>query len=300
MRQSQSRRMRKTISIHSLRMEGDVAVDATKPRQHTFQSTPSAWRETISTLVKQALTEISIHSLRMEGDTPCVSLMASIHYFNPLPPHGGRRDAKKAEKELKDVFQSTPSAWRETWNSLRRPGNGQAISIHSLRMEGDRLSFVTNPFLTYYFNPLPPHGGRPSDSCAVFIRRNFNPLPPHGGRPTNATMSGIVVDISIHSLRMEGDGIAFHPGFRILPFQSTPSAWRETHNKVIPSATQSAFQSTPSAWRETSDRRKIRSWNFHFNPLPPHGGRLNLSTEQLGRCDISIHSLRMEGDVFRV
>ena len=33
----------------------------------------------------------------------------------------------------------------------------------------------------------------------------FNPLPPHGGRPTNAAMSGIVVDISIHSLRMEGD-----------------------------------------------------------------------------------------------
>ena len=36
----------------------------------------------------------------------------------------------------------------------------QIISIHSLRMEGDYNIIDTNIFLPY-FNPLPPHGGRP-------------------------------------------------------------------------------------------------------------------------------------------
>ena len=35
-------------------------------------------------------------------------------------------------------FQSTPSAWRETYAGSPAADRG-AISIHSLRMEGDRL-----------------------------------------------------------------------------------------------------------------------------------------------------------------
>ena len=35
------------ISIHSLRMEGDMADKNTKTLDITFQSTPSAWRETL-------------------------------------------------------------------------------------------------------------------------------------------------------------------------------------------------------------------------------------------------------------
>ena len=35
----------------------------------------------------------------------------------------------------------------------------------------------------------------------------------------------------------------------------------------------------------------------YFNPLPPYGGRLNgIDTRNSGHC-ISIHSLRMEGDL---
>ena len=35
----------------------------------TFQSTPSAWRETLSLVDREEVIAISIHSLRMEGDT---------------------------------------------------------------------------------------------------------------------------------------------------------------------------------------------------------------------------------------
>ena len=81
------------------------------------------------------------------------------------------------------------------------------------------------------------------------------------------------LDISIHSLRMEGDQVNPHCGgrnfqyFNPLPpyggrlcifhlsaqfilFQSTPSVWRETNHFALNSSTV-LFQSTPSVWRET-------------------------------------------------
>ena len=56
------------------------------------------------------------------------------------------------------------------------------ISIHSLRMEGDR--------------DVP---------CLRHVLRDFNPLPPHGGRPIVKYNTMMDDGISIHSLRMEGD-----------------------------------------------------------------------------------------------
>ena len=56
---------------------------------------------------------ISIHSLRMEGDTRHKYSFLLKFYFNPLPPHGGRHD-QNAYHVGDHVFQSTPSAWRET------------------------------------------------------------------------------------------------------------------------------------------------------------------------------------------
>ena len=150
---------------------------------------------------------------------------------------------------IQEVFQSTPSAWRET---------------HDLYYS--YVSYV-------YFNPLPPHGGR-RDKMSSYIARkvfqstpsawretdsestheneeqNFNPLPPHGGRPQFYLSSFSRGEISIHSLRMEGDLRAGTVCTTPCKFQSTPSAWRETPRDSAVSAL-SAFQSTPSAWRET-------------------------------------------------
>ena len=78
-----------------------------------FQSTPSAWRETFFNPFQLLIFCISIHSLRMEGDRSEACGRASHGYFNPLPPHGGRRQKK-----------------------IRHPAT-MIISIHSLRMEGD-------------------------------------------------------------------------------------------------------------------------------------------------------------------
>ena len=146
-----------------------------------------------------------------------------------------------------------------------------------------------------YFNPLPPHGGRPNQSYLKTSKskfqstpsawretvRNdldgvewkyFNPLPPHGGRPKKGGTVIGWIDISIHSLRMEGDFDSCRVYQVGMIFQSTPSAWRET-NQCDLHLVYFPFQSTPSAWRETDDAILIDVDDF-----------------------ISIHSLRMEGD----
>ena len=80
-----------------------------------------------------------------------------------------------------EEFQSTPSVWRETAQSIAI-NSDYKISIHSLRMEGD-IFRNKNRTRTAYFNPLPPYGGRQHYAALVLVS----------------------ADISIHSLRMEGD-----------------------------------------------------------------------------------------------
>ena len=152
-------------------------------------------------------------------------LFASPQNFNPLPPHGGRL-YDYCPHCGKKVFQSTPSAWRETF-------------------------FLRSCFhLSFHFNPLPPHGGRPADSVATVYQQTFQSTPSAWRETRTHAREAFHTDISIHSLRMEGDAVVQTCGY------------------------------TPS----------------DFNPLPPHGGRLEVQLIQDARQRISIHSLRMEGD----
>ena len=147
------------ISIHSLRMEGDLerrqkrtGVRYFNPlpphggRQvicvsviivFLFQSTPSAWRETCYNTLKKSIQGISIHSLRMEGDLFSIVLSKSP---NCISIHSLRMEGDVAVQighaAVSLSFQSTPSAWRETFPPFKS-GDAFLISIHSLRMEGD-------------------------------------------------------------------------------------------------------------------------------------------------------------------
>ena len=125
-----------------------------------------------------------------------------------------------------DLFQSTPSKWRETASSFCSP-NSHTISIHSLQVEGDFTKIVIF-FTVYDFNPLPPSGGRPKDPACTITIINFNPLPPSGGRLSLIYRSVFATVISIHSLQVEGDSLYNSFKSIFILFQSTPSKWRET------------------------------------------------------------------------
>ena len=125
--------------------------------------------------------------------------------FNPLPPYGGRRLSAVFITTL-SVFQSTPSVWRETFAHVF-PCPHALISIHSLRMEGDRQAFFAKKvYKKFQSTPSVWRETAGSIEC-IDAMADFNPLPPYGGRPNP-------VDDSIATSL----------------FQSTPSVWRETHH----------------------------------------------------------------------
>ena len=302
------------ISIHSLRMEGDhskcvsvadcIHFNPLPPHggrplfsvhdfvDKIFQSTPSAWRETLCPGGNMVHIVISIHSLRMEGDCRRRGRGTGRGHFNPLPPHGGRH---------------LPP---------RRSQHGNYFN--PLPPHGGRLNILWVLSGKLYFNPLPPHGGRRcTDVLLLSIREDFNPLPPHGGRRRLIVLYSLR-DIfqSTPSAWRETDTI--FPCLRYLIFQSTPSAWRETggilgkmragmhFNPLPPHGGRRTvcgkrfriekFQSTPSAWRETRLYLRLEVFFSYFNPLPPHGGRRTQRRAEASGRAISIHSLRMEGD----
>ena len=105
-----------------------------------FQSTPSAWRETTARDQVLHCRSISIHSLRMEGDfvQPLYFWFVCRISIHSLRMEGDLRSCVIGIRT--DLFQSTPSAWRETWHQ-RIYLHQCNISIHSLRMEGDGKHF---------------------------------------------------------------------------------------------------------------------------------------------------------------
>ena len=169
------------ISIHSLRMEGDTFVTLLSIFQKSFQSTPSAWRETSTYKHTAEQSGISIHSLRMEGDRKAADprlpgCAISIHSL--------RMEGDMATSYVPSgtsLFQSTPSAWRETEivPTLRL---SKYISIHSLRMEGD-VSFL----LRFQSMCISIHSLRMEGDYKIVLNGTYG------------------ISISIHSLRMEGD-----------------------------------------------------------------------------------------------
>ena len=235
---SSHHRVDRCISIHSLRMEGDLAIFQIVPVIHNISIHSLRMEgDEIGKWVKKSW-EISIHSLRMEGDTVIAFYFGTQTDFNPLPPHGGRHSTDPP----------TPISLE--------------ISIHSLRMEGDDLPCFSSG-QTVYFNPLPPHGGRQSATNTFYLLFAFQSTP-SAWRETQ--LANTIVQITI--------------------FQSTPSAWRETRcrrfqpgfrkyfnplpphggrrrSRRIGIATKS-FQSTPSAWRETA---KLHRKAFFISPI---------------------------------
>ena len=85
-------------------------------------------------------------------------------------------------QEYSPLFQSTPSAWRET-RTIVVPLTSKLISIHSLRMEGDGEKTRGRRKPVISIHSLRMEGDIAYLNSLTENDPNFNPLPPHGGRP---------------------------------------------------------------------------------------------------------------------
>ena len=168
-----------------------------------FLSTPSARRATRKEHSIAYRVTISIHALREEGDGGFDVTVSLAGNFYPRPPRGGRPSKAGGRQRLFD------------------------ISIHALREEGDsKLEPISSLFSYFYprpprggrlgvypsqrrrpqdFYPRPPRGGRHYHNDSELSILDFYPRPPRGGRHGGHQRLKVLVQISIHALREEGD-----------------------------------------------------------------------------------------------
>ena len=122
------------ISIHALREEGDkvsarvgfLHIDfyprpprggrlyrrGGQTRPASFLSTPSVRRATHSACSHAEREQISIHALREEGDTAMAETAATMAYFYPRPPRGGRPSATSSVEKTANFYPRPPRGGR--------------------------------------------------------------------------------------------------------------------------------------------------------------------------------------------
>ena len=170
---------------------------------------------------------ISIHALRVEGDFLVFVPHVGGGYFYPRPPGGGRPMKCSVSLRRFYFYPRPPGGGRHV---QRQSGNCRgSISIHALRVEGDRriFFFVTGSRISIH--ALRVEGDHRHFVRCFFGILNFYPRPPGGGRLVSA-----------------GDGGS------VAVFLSTPSGWRAT-NLVTVNGGDVIFLSTPSGWRATGN-----------------------------------------------
>ena len=261
------------ISIHALRVEGDLRSGFADDRGalYFYPRPPGGGR---------------LQVIR-------VSPAGRVDFY-PRPPGGGRRkllwNRVKQSKFLstpsgwratgvskqqlrQDIFLSTPSGWRATEDLKQVYHMVFDISIHALRVEGDR-----------------------TEQNIVFCNEDLFLSTPSGWRATEApALLRCHRHISIHALRVEGDSTGCRWLTVQFQFLSTPSGWRATWGVASSMCSTILFLSTPSGWRATSASRSqsLNSWisihalrvegdqmethrkeqHMNFYPRPPGGGR---------------------------
>ena len=208
--------------------------------------------------------------------------------FYPRPPGGGRRGKPVFAGFKLDKFLSTPSGWRATVKNLARAFN-MSISIHALRVEGDRWWRKLFNQKSISIHALRVEGDK-NGSGDRGDERDFYPRPPGGGRLVSfasrafgvgflSTPSGwrategvsrwrIESRISIHALRVEGDSetnaatsasdaISIH-ALRV----EGDYVLNATDKTII------EFLSTPSGWRATCRESGDKKMTLEFLSTP--------------------------------
>ena len=237
------------ISIHSPRMGRDGWRWDGPTTASGFQSTLPAWGETGTSRraqeIKSYFNPLSPHGERPRpqpgGPKP--------GNFNPLSPHGERPYPSLFPQSAEPISIHSPRMGRDRPNDRQREALKEFQS--TLPAWGETITAGTGSPTRAHFNPLSPHGERPSLTAADRLAKaDFNPLSPHGerqGLSARAPRPGNFNPLSPHGERLPlqsgglcGDG-----------FQSTLPAWGETFRRYAVRGDLHLFQSTLPAWGET-------------------------------------------------
>ena len=145
-----------------------------------------------------------------------------------------------------------------------------------------------------YFNPRPPHRGRPPALRIMSALWNFNPRPPHRGRPFLPLRQRHCQYISTHAPRTGGDLCLCCGLFFPQEFQPTPPAQGATCSRRG-LATREKFQPTPPAQGATKGFILLFKGIKISTHAPRTGGDLHPGGSG-GSLPISTHAPRTGGD----
>ena len=174
-------RSRFFISIHALRVEGDLPEAPRRSKtSHFYPRPPGGGRRT---------------------DRPQAPGKAEFL----STPSGWRATSrrKRVEQSIKK-FLSTPSGWRATFCHCKNLLLFKFLSTPS----GWRATIVEKSIRSTFFDfyPRPPGGGRPKNAKLLKNRHQRFLSTPSGWRATrSAVKRSATARISIHALRVEGD-----------------------------------------------------------------------------------------------
>ena len=170
------------ISIHALRVEGDRTKEGQDVESFRISIHALRVEGDLQSFSGRAVSGISIHALRVEGDRHRGLLRYTARRFLSTP--SGWRATVKAPLNgiIGLLFLSTPSGWRATIDT-EQCYQILYISIHALRVEGDRRP-ARFPRRLSNFYPRPPGGGRQGYRRRQQRPAHFYPRPPGGGRPS--------------------------------------------------------------------------------------------------------------------
>ena len=169
------------ISTHALRMEGDcqLSFDLRLHKLHFYPRPPHGGRP--CSQFTMSLTLSYFYPRPPHGGRHCSSVAyCETGNFYPRPPHGGRPIMQDAEDD-NAPFLPTPSAWRATF-------------------------FLLGFFIISVFLPTPSAWrATAAPTSSTTPSADFYPRPPHGGRRNRTGFNTMIIYISTHALRMEGD-----------------------------------------------------------------------------------------------
>ena len=171
--------------------------------QGIFLSTPSARRATRKEDGRSRQQQISIHALREEGDRQAAPVASAQKIFYPRPPRGGRR-YQFGPRKVRFAFLSTPSARRATCGRIRLHAVVEFLSTPSARRATRWQPIKTKRFL---FLSTPSARRATFDSIDYISNQEFLSTPSARRATGIVKADAIVIIISIHALREEGDPI---------------------------------------------------------------------------------------------
>ena len=259
------------ISIHAPRAGSDgIAIERSETKKE-FQSTLPVRGATMRTGVRITVYRISIHAPRAGSDVfdppHLTGAKISIHapraggdrrppsppeppppYFNPRPPCGGRRGARRRIPPCTRYFNPRPPCGGRP-DAAQKLLFGMSISIHAPRAGGDGWSCTVDAEI-YISIHAPRAGGDTRSTRSQRSAARFQSTPPVRGATLRINPLYYILAISIHAPRAGGD-----------IFISSPSS------------SGGISIHAPRAGGDLTARAPT-SLIPYFNPRPPCGGRL--------------------------